>query len=151
MRGFRVVAVAAVATVATVATTTTLGSVGVVVPLAQAPLSVRDGIYTAAQAEQGRAIFDNQCVSCHGELSAFVPEMAALLADHTFRSRWEGRSLGELYSLILEEMPQDAPGTLSSEQTADLIAYLLSGNRLPAGDVALSGDVAQLSQIPFTP
>ena len=144
MGGIRVVAVAAVVTTMSV-------GLGVVVSLAQAPVSVRDGVYTTAQAAQGRAIFDNQCVSCHGELSAFVPEMAALLADHTFRSRWEGRSLGELYSLILEEMPQDAPGTLSSEQTADLIAYLLSGNRLPAGDAALSGDIDRLSQIPFTP
>ena len=148
--GFRVVAVTATAVVVVVAMTAVV-SVGVVVSLAQAPVSVQDGIYTTAQAEQGRAIYDNQCVSCHGELSAFVPEMAALLADHTFRSRWEGRSLGELFTLILEEMPQDAPGTLSAEQTADLIAYLLSGNRLPAGGAALSGDVGRLNQIAFTP
>jgi mono/diheme cytochrome c family protein len=142
MHGIRVVVVVAM---------TAAVSVGVVVSLAQAPVSVRDGIYTTAQAEQGRAIYDTQCVSCHGELSAFVPEMAALLADHTFRSRWEGRSLGELFSLILEEMPQDAPGTLSVEQTADLIAYLLSGNRLPAGGAALSDDLDRLNQIAFTP
>ena len=142
MHGIRVVVVVAM---------TAAVSVGVVVSLAQAPVSVRDGIYTTAQAEQGRAIYDNQCVSCHGELSAFVPEMAALLADHTFRSRWEGRSLGELFSLILEEMPQDAPGTLSVEQTADLIAYLLSGNRLPAGDAVISDDLDRLNQIAFTP
>ena len=139
MRGFRGVAVM------------TLVSVSVVGTLAQAPSSVRAGIYTTAQAEQGQAVYDDQCVSCHGSLTAFVPEMAALLADHTFRSRWEGRSLGELFSLILEEMPQDAPGSLSAEQTADLIAYLLSGNRLPAGDAALSGDVDRLNQIAFTP
>ena len=154
MRGLRVVAttatVALIALAAAASTMTHLAAGGVGVP-GQAPVSVQDGIYTTAQAEQGRAIYDNQCVSCHGELSAFVPEMAALLADHTFRSRWEGRSLGELFSLILEEMPQDAPGTLSAEQTADLIAYLLSGNRLPAGDAALSGDVDRLNQIAFTP
>ena len=114
MRGLRGVAVL------------TLVSVSVVGTVAQAPWSVRTGVYTTAQAEQGRAVYDDQCVSCHGQLTAFVPEMAALLADHTFRSRWEGRSLGELFSLILEEMPQDAPGSLSAEQTADLIAYLLS-------------------------
>ena len=118
---------------------------------AQAPLSVRDGVYTTAQAERGRAIYANQCVSCHGELAAFAPEVAALLADHTFRNRWEGRSLGELFTLIREEMPQDAPGTLSAQQTASLVAHLLSGNRLPAGDAALSDDVDRLSQIPFDP
>ena len=129
----------------------TLVSVSVVGTPAQAPSSVRNGIYTTAQAEQGQAIYDDQCVSCHGQLTAFVPEMAALIADHTFRDSWTGRSLGELFALIRDEMPQDAPGTLSAEQTADVVAYLLSGNRLPAGDAALPGDVERLSQIPFEP
>ena len=129
----------------------TLVSVSVVGTLAQAPSSVRAGIYTTAQAEQGQAVYDDQCVSCHGPLTAFVPEMAALLADHPFRSRWTGRSVGELFALIRDEMPQDAPGTLSPEQTADLVAYILSGNRLPAGEAPLTGDVEQLSRISFEP
>jgi len=129
----------------------TLVSVSVVGTLAQAPSSVRAGIYTTAQAEQGQAVYDDQCVSCHGPLTAFVPEMAALLADHTFRNRWAGRSVGELFALIRDEMPQDAPGTLSPEQTADLVAYILSGNRLPAGEAPLTGDVEQLSRISFEP
>ena len=120
-----------------------------VVALAQPLPSVRDGIYTAAQAEHGQAVYDELCASCHGELTAFVPEMAALLGDHTFRNRWRGRSLGELFELIRDEMPQDAPGTLSVEQTVSLVAYVLNGNRLPAGDVSLPADVEQLSQIPF--
>lgn len=113
--------------------------------------SVRDGVYTTAQAEQGRTLYADLCVSCHGELSAFVPEVAALLADHTFRNRWQGRPLGELFQLISDEMPQDAPGTLSPQETADLVSVILSGNRLPAGDVALPGDLEQLNQIRFDP
>ena len=118
--------------------------------LAQAP-SVRDGIYTAAQAEQGQAVYDEQCVSCHGPVTAFVPEMAALLADHTFRNRWRGRSLGEMFELIRDTMPQDAPGSLSPQQSAELVAYILSGNRLPTGDLALTDDVERLGQIMFEP
>ena len=121
-----------------------------VVALAQNS-SVRDGVYTAAQAEQGGTLYADLCVSCHGELSAFVPEMAALLADHTFRNRWEGRPLGELFQLISDEMPQDAPGTLSPQQAANLVAVILSANRLPTGDVALPGNVEQLRQIRFDP
>ena len=123
------------------------GTAGVV---AQAP-SVRDGIYTTAQAARGQAVYDEQCVSCHGPMAAIVPEMAALLADHTFKSRWRGRPLGELFELIRDTMPQDAPGSLSPQQSAELIAYILSGNRLPSGDVALADDLARLSQIPFEP
>ena len=136
MRTLRVVAV------------TVLFGTGVVVGAQPSP-SVRDGIYTAVQAEQGQALYADRCVSCHGELTAFVPEMAALLADHTFKRRWEGRTLGELFELIRDEMPQDAPGTLSAEQTASLVAYLLHGNRLPAGEVPLPVDVEQLHQIAF--
>jgi mono/diheme cytochrome c family protein len=113
--------------------------------------SVRDGVYAVAQAERGRTLYADRCVSCHGELSAFVPEMAALLADHTFRNRWQGRPLGELFQLISDEMPQDAPGTLSPQEAADLVSVILSGNRLPAGDVALPGDLEQLNQIRFDP
>lgn len=116
----------------------------------QAPAAV-DGLYTSAQADQGEALYDDQCVSCHGPLRAFVPEMAALLGDHTFRNRWEGRSLGELFQLIQEEMPQDAPGSLSNDETANLVAHILAGNRFPAGDTALSNDLEALNDIPFAP
>jgi len=118
--------------------------------LAQTP-SVQSGIYTTEQAGLGQALYEDRCVSCHGELTAFVPEMAALLADHTFKSRWQNRTVGELFELIQVEMPQDAPGTLSPEQTADLVAYILSGNRLPAGEAPLTGDVEQLRRISFEP
>lgn len=118
--------------------------------LAQTP-SVQSGIYTTEQAGRGQALYEDRCVSCHGELTAFVPEMAALLADHTFKSRWQNRTVGELFELIQVEMPQDAPGTLSPEQTADLVAYILSGNRLPAGEAPLTGDVEQLRRISFEP
>ena len=118
--------------------------------LAQTP-SVQSGIYTTEQAGLGQALYEDRCVSCHGELTAFVPEMAALLADHTFKSRWQNRTVGELFELIQIEMPQDAPGTLSPEQTADLVAYILSGNRLPAGEAPLTGDVEQLRRISFEP
>lgn len=110
-----------------------------------------DGLYTSAQADAGEGLYDDQCVSCHGTLSAFVPEMAALLGDHTFRNRWEGRSIGELFQLIQEEMPQDAPGSLSNDETASLVAYILAGNRFPAGEAALSSDLAALNEIPFEP
>ena len=108
-------------------------------------------LYTSAQAAAGEGLYDDQCVSCHGPLSAFVPEMAALLGDHTFRNRWEGRSIGELFQLIQEEMPQDAPGSLSNDETASLVAFILAGNRFPAGDTALSNDLEALNAIPFSP
>ena len=82
-------------------------------------------------------------------MTAFVPEVAALLGDHTFRNRWQGRALGELFELVRVEMPQDDPGSLAPAETADLVAYILSGNRLTAGDTPLPDVPAQLTQILF--
>ncbi len=111
--------------------------------------SVADGVYTTAQADRGEALYDEQCVSCHGDIKQMTPEMAALLADHTFRARWSERSLGELFEMIQVEMPQDAPGSLSPPETADLLAFILRGNRRPAGEAAMPEEIEALNAIPF--
>ena len=107
--------------------------------------------YTAEQAERGGALYEEQCAECHGPIRAITPEMAALLGDHTFRSNWRGRSLGELFGMIIETMPQDAPGTLAPEEAASLVAFILQGNRVPVGETALPHDAAALAAIPFDP
>ena len=84
------------------------------------------------KADRGEALYDDQCAVCHGTIRQFVPEMAALLGDHNFRNAWRGRTLGELFGYILETMPQDAPGTLTAAQTAEIVAHILRGNP-PAG------------------
>ena len=113
--------------------------------------SARDGVYTMEQADRGEVLYDDGCAVCHGAIRQFVPEMAALLGDHNFRNVWRGRSLGELFGYILETMPQDAPGTLTPGQTADIVAHILRGNRLPAGETALPDDDEALIRIPFDP
>ena len=126
---------------------------GVVAAPAQetAAPSVRDGVYTVEQADRGEALYEDRCTVCHGEIRAIVPEMAALLGDHTFRNFWRGRSLGEMFGYIRETMPQDAPGTLTAAQAAEIVAHILRGNRLPAGETALPDDEETLSAIPFDP
>lgn len=108
-------------------------------------------LYTAPQAARGAGIYEQRCASCHGTLSAIVPEVAALLGDHTFRNRWRGRALAELFAVIQETMPQDDPGTLSPEQTVDLVAFILEGHRLPPGETPLGADVEQLRAVTFDP
>ena len=107
--------------------------------------------YTVEQAERGGALYEEQCVSCHGPIRAIIPEMAPLLGDYTFRSNWRGRPLGELFGMIIETMPQDAPGTLTPEETAGIVAYILQGNRVPVGGTELPHDPVALADIPFDP
>jgi S-disulfanyl-L-cysteine oxidoreductase SoxD len=111
------------------------------------PRSAKEGVYTTEQANRGKTVYDEKCASCHGSMASTTPEMAALLNDSGFQNLWRERSLARLFSRIRETMPQDQPGTLSPEQTADIVAYILSGNQLPAGDVALPTDLEILKDI----
>ena len=131
----------------------TLAVGAVALPVAQeaSPPSARDGVYTNEQADRGEVLYGDQCAVCHGAIRQFVPEMAALLGDHNFRNAWRGRSLGEMFGYIRETMPQDAPGTLTAAQTAEIVAHILRGNRLPAGETALPEDEETLNGIPFDP
>jgi mono/diheme cytochrome c family protein len=109
--------------------------------------SVKDGVYTTAQAGQGKPLYDEKCASCHGSMASVTPDMAPLLNDHVFRTTWNDRSVGELFDRIRDTMPQNEPATLSPQQTVEIIAYILSANNLPAGEEALAQDVETLKQI----
>jgi S-disulfanyl-L-cysteine oxidoreductase SoxD len=111
------------------------------------PRSAREGVYTTEQAGRGKGVYDEQCASCHGAMASVTPDMAPLLNDSGFQNLWRDRSLAQLFARIRETMPQDKPNTLSPEDTAALVAYILSGNQLPAGDTALPIDPGILKEI----
>jgi len=114
----------------------------------QAPArSAKEGVYTTGQAERGKTAYDEKCASCHGSMASVTPDMAPLLNDSGFQNLWRQRSLAQLFARIRETMPQDKPNTLSPEETAALVAYILSGNQLPAGETALPTDLEVLKEI----
>jgi mono/diheme cytochrome c family protein len=100
-----------------------------------------------AQANRGKALYAEQCTECHGAMTSVTPDLAPLLGDYVFQATWRNRSLAQLFDRIRDTMPQNKPRTLSPEQTVDLIAYILSANGLPAGEVPLAHDVEALTQI----
>ena len=111
------------------------------------PRSAKEGVYTTEQANRGKPVYDGKCASCHGSMSSVTPDMAPLLNDSGFQNLWKDRSLAQLFSRIRETMPQDKPNTLSPEDTADIVAYILNGNQLPAGDMPLPTDLEILKEI----
>jgi len=109
--------------------------------------SAKDGVYTIAQAKQGKIVYDESCLECHGTMASATPDMAPLLNDYVFQASWKDRSLAELFDKIRNTMPPNKAGTLSRQQLVDLVAYILSANALPAGDVPLTDDTETLKQI----
>ncbi|MBA2590699.1 MAG: cytochrome c [Alphaproteobacteria bacterium] len=115
--------------------------------LAQAPArTVWDGVFTAEQATQGKAVFDSKCAICHGtELNG--AEMAPALSGGAFIVNWSGSPVAELATRIRTTMPANDPDSMSRQDVALTIAYILSFNQFPAGATPLPADDAALSQI----
>ena len=118
--------------------------------IAQAPArNAWDGVFTADQATQGKAAYDNKCSICHGA-ELLGQEMAPPLSGGFFLSNWSGQSAGDLFNRIKTTMPANDPGNLSSAETALITAYILSFNQFPAGATPLPSDDAGLSTIKIT-
>ena len=111
-----------------------------------ATASVWDGVYSEAQAARGGEAYRQACVNCHGpELEG--ADMTPPLTGGTFTSNWNDLTLGDLFERIRATMPLDKPGTLSRQQNADLVAFLLKANQWPAGTTELSRELGALKQI----
>lgn len=112
------------------------------------PRSVWDGVYTAEQARRGEKLAVEHCVACHGERLT-GGESAPALAGDVFNANWDGLMLADLFDRMRSSMPQDQPGSLSRQQNADMLAYMLSIGTFPAGDTALAPEAGILAHIRF--
>lgn len=122
------------------------GSAARSIRAAAAPQSTKDGVYSADQAKLGKDAYSQNCSSCHmDDLSG--SGQAPPLAGDTFMDDWGGHTLGELNDTIQNTMPLDKPGSLSSSDTLDILAYILQANSFPAGKSDLKGDPNTLKGI----
>src|SRR5262249_28720054 len=116
--------------------------------VAQTSRSVWDGVYTQQQANNGKAIYAEQCANCHGAQLGGGDETPALAGDK-FMANWRNRSVDEFFERIRISMPADRPGTLSRQKTSDLVAYIFAANKIPAGGAELGTQSEILRQIRF--
>jgi hypothetical protein len=130
-----------------------LSSISTSVICAQAPASsesrsVWDGVYTEEQAKRGEPIYRKECAACHGDMLT-GRESAPPLTGGAFLANWNGLTMGDLFDRIRKTMPQSAPGRLTRQQDADILAYMLSVNKFPVGKTELYRQSEMLKEIRF--
>jgi cytochrome c len=114
---------------------------------AQAPKSVLDGVYTEEQAKRGEKVYADSCATCHGPMLEGTPVAGPTLAGPDFTNDWKNMNLGALQDKVNNDMPFNAPGSLTPEQYSDVLAYLLRFNKYPDGKTELPIDPAAIKLI----
>jgi len=75
--------------------------------------------------------------------------MAPGLTGGEFNANWNDLSLGQLFERIRVGMPGNAPGSLSRQQVADILAFMLNKSKFPAGSTDLPTQTEVLNTIKF--
>jgi len=110
--------------------------------------TVWHGVYTEEQAKRGKLLYDGKCSSCHMESLAGAESVPPLVGVG-FNANWDGLPLSDLYERVRTTMPPQQAGSLSRQEYADVLAYIFSVARFPAGSAPLAGDRDPLAQILF--
>jgi mono/diheme cytochrome c family protein len=104
-------------------------------------------LFTDREGAQGRIVFEQHCAVCHGEDlrgkvgPAVIGPALGSAADHT--------TVSIMFNVIVAEMPADDPASLTHDDYADVMAYILQRNGYPAGVHSLSFPAAETSDVPL--
>ena len=113
--------------------------------------TIWNGVYTAAQAGRGEAVFARACTYCHlDDLSGNPEDNAPSLVDSAFTDRWRGLTVAEMVRTVSRTMPRKAPGSLKAQEYLDVVAYLFKANQVPSGAAELPMDLKALEQMRIT-
>ncbi|HET9948376.1 MAG TPA: cytochrome c [Longimicrobiales bacterium] len=104
-------------------------------PAAGAPVAAT---YTTEQADRGGQVFGTVCSACHGRREFTGP---------IFELTWMAEPVGALFQHISTAMPRDDPGSLTAEEYAAVVAYMLRLNGRPPGERELPADAEALARM----
>src|SRR5262245_44387062 len=112
--------------------------------------TIWSGVFSEAQAKRGEAIAGKRCATCHNADLTGGQDGPALVGADVLQA-WSGTTAADLFDKIKTTMPADAPQSLSPQETADIVAFILSQNRCPASERELPAETDALKQIQITP
>ncbi len=104
-------------------------------------------LFTDAQAKIGYAKFLGNCAQCHG--TRLEGRSGPALKGPNWASAQAGYTVGEVFTVVSQQMPATSPGSLEHADYEQIMAYLLQQNGYPAGGTALQFDQASASKIPL--
>jgi mono/diheme cytochrome c family protein len=115
--------------------------------------TVREPVYTAAQAERGKQVYEANCITCHladldGSANQTAGARGAPLAGTRFVQDFGESRVSALFNKMKRDMPSGRPGTLTDQQYLDAATYVLQKNGFPAGPDELTVEVAENRWIP---
>jgi mono/diheme cytochrome c family protein len=105
-----------------------IGVAGLSVALASGR-STKDGAFTSAQAERGKAVYEKSCMNCH-QMDFYRDKLAT----------WQNKPVGQLFETVSTTMPADNVGGLLTSEYLDVLAYIFASTGSPAGEEELTSD-----------
>ena len=103
-------------------------------------------VFTAAQADAGRAAYFQHCASCH------MPDLsgsndAPPLAGTNFLSAWQARTTRDLFEYVSEAMPPGGAALDAKTYTAIVAHILQSNGAKPGGQTLDASTVVSLREL----
>jgi S-disulfanyl-L-cysteine oxidoreductase SoxD len=106
-------------------------------------------------AAAGKQVYEMYCIACHGPTGNEGPNDRLVGMEPW--GDWPGtRGIGNywpyattLFDYIRKAMPQNAPGSLTADQTYAVIAYILSLNGLLSADAVLDATTLPAVEMPM--
>ncbi len=100
------------------------------------PRTTIDAVYSKQQARGGEQLYKEHCLVCHDK-KYFQPVLEV----------WSGQSVGTLLQMMSATMPESDPGGLRDREYVDILAYIFSLSKLPAGEEPLENRGTALDEM----
>ncbi|MGO7446510.1 M4 family metallopeptidase [Rhizobium ruizarguesonis] len=117
------------------------------VPQGTTPATLKPLQFAVEQSTTGGIVYGGRCRGCHG--ASLLGGLGPPLTGPLFRDKWYGRSVGALYDFVRTRMPKVSPGSLTTTEYLNLVAFIVETNGATPGSVPLPDNSKDLNEMGF--